>query len=226
MSLILQIHSIAKIVPTMSVPELVKKREPGEWLKKEDIKLSSLPLDLEMGFRSKFIPHLCDLVGTIRPWEQPTEDQVIIIWNKVITDHSIANDAKLKKVVVTLVEAQLASWQNTFATAAHTNLKKLFKALGLNSTEKRAEYVVWALGDNDKYGKETNCKCLLDAATSAHLRLFKGVFQSSLIIHTFATHLASISLVPPSDHQQELPVGALIYSIQAVHIEHHHLTCI
>ncbi|KAF8222248.1 hypothetical protein L208DRAFT_1323582, partial [Tricholoma matsutake] len=122
----------------------------------------------------------------------------------------------------------LASWQNTFATAAHTNLKKLFKALGLDSTEKRAEYVVWALGDNDKqrpFYYEIYEDCLLDAASTAHLRLFKGVFQSSLIIHMFATHLASISLVPPSDRQQEPLVGALIYSIQAVHIEHH-VTCI
>ena len=48
------------------------------------------------------------------------------------------------------MEAWLASWHNTFTTAVHTNLKKLFKALGLDSTEKHAEYVVWALGDNDK----------------------------------------------------------------------------
>ncbi|KAF8222589.1 hypothetical protein L208DRAFT_1321591 [Tricholoma matsutake] len=220
MSLILQIHSIAKIVPTMYVPELVKKRKPGEWLKKEDIKLSSLPPDLQTVFCLKFIPHLHDLIGTIRPWEQPTEDQVIIIWNKVIADCSIANDAKLKKVVVTLV----ASWQNTFATAVHTNLKKLFKALGLDSTEKRAEYVVWALGDNDKQ-RPFYYEIYEDVGVGKK-PIVGALFQSSLIIHTFATHLASISLVPPSDRQQEPPVGALIYSIQAVHIEHHHVMCI
>ncbi|KAF8223508.1 hypothetical protein L208DRAFT_1316438 [Tricholoma matsutake] len=146
LSLILQVHSIAKIVLTTSVSELVRKREPGEWLKKEDIKLSSLPPDLRTVFRSEFISRLRDLIGTIRPWEQPTEDQVNDVWNEVISDYSLVNDAELKKIV----EARLALWRNTFATAAHTNLKKLFKALGLDSTEKRAEYVVWALGDNDK----------------------------------------------------------------------------
>ncbi|KAF8239073.1 hypothetical protein L208DRAFT_1239837 [Tricholoma matsutake] len=223
---IIQIHSIAKIVPTTSIPELVKKCKHGKQLKKEDIKLSSLPSDLQTVFCSKFIPHLYNLISTIRSWEQPTEDQVVSVWDEAITDYSLGNDADLKRIVVTLIlEARLALWHNTFTTAAHANLKKLFKVLDLDSTEKGAEYVAWALGDNDKQ-QPFYCEIYEDvgAGKKPIVNSFKGVFQSSLIIHMFAIHLASISLVPPSDHQQEPPVGALVYSIQAVHVKYH-LTC-
>ena len=62
--------------------------------------------------------------------------------------------------------------------------------------------------------KETYCRCLLMLLLTSDYS--KGVFQSSLIIYMFTTHLTSISLVPSLKRQENPPVSVLIYSIQAV----------
>ena len=79
-----QIHSLACIVPTTSVPSFVKPNTSSHaWRKKGDICLSDLPHHLQNAFTTKLTPQLYELLGSISAWEQPEDNDIKKLWKNV-----------------------------------------------------------------------------------------------------------------------------------------------
>ena len=102
----LQIHALARIVTTTSVPTFIKPSASSHaaashvWRKKGDIRLSDLPHHLQADFADKFTPHLYELFGTLSAWEQPTENDIWMLWKKIFPRESSLDFGTTMGVIV------------------------------------------------------------------------------------------------------------------------------
>ncbi|KAF8873950.1 hypothetical protein BD779DRAFT_1428106, partial [Infundibulicybe gibba] len=144
---------LVKVIPTTSTPELVsgprRRGAPGR-TKKEDITKEDLPSEYREDFRSQFTPLIRQYASTLGPWEAPPEANILALFATVFELETETMDPNLISVVLKLVKDCLSEWRNKFATTAMTTLERLFDSLHLNTQEKRAEYVRWLLGTDDK----------------------------------------------------------------------------
>lgn len=98
-------RSLAKIVPTTSVPSFVPPTRCDSLFpkKKEAIRLSDLPSHLQRGFENTFSVRLRELFGYTTPWEQPEDEAIMKIWLEAFPETMLDDDAWLKAVVYKLV---------------------------------------------------------------------------------------------------------------------------
>ena len=89
-----QIHSLAHIVPTTSVPSFITSSHTSAQMQKTwkgDIRLIDLPCHLQSNFTTKFTPQLYELLGTLSAWEQPTDVNIEVLWKTVFPQEQRPN---------------------------------------------------------------------------------------------------------------------------------------
>ena len=103
-----QIRSLAKIVPTTSVPTFIEPKASTQVVssreKREDIRITHLPSHLHYKFNTHFTPRLIEAFGYTLPWEQPTDDEFVALWAEVfpqepVLDFTIRSGVIVKKLV-------------------------------------------------------------------------------------------------------------------------------
>ena len=106
----LQIHALACIVPTSSVPAFIKPSTSSHvWCKKGDICLSDLSHHLQADFADKFTPRLYEVFGTLSAWEQPTENDIRTLWKKIFPHESSLNFGTSKGVIILKLVSNLTT---------------------------------------------------------------------------------------------------------------------
>jgi hypothetical protein len=166
-----QICSLAKIVPTTSVPTFIKPKASTQVVSSnqrwEDIQITHLPSHLQLKFNTHFTPCLIETFGYTLPWEQPTDDEFIALWAQVFPqepalDFNIRLGAIIKKLVCmswpllcgcswkSQIDDQLAVWRNKFGLSGLAMLCQVhFLLLPNNSRESHAEWCAWAISHTD-----------------------------------------------------------------------------
>jgi hypothetical protein len=84
------VDSIARIIPTSSVPTFIKPSMSAQvaqmQLNKGDIQLTDLPSHLQSDFINEVTPCVFELFGIINAWEQPTLADLQKIWKDVFPE--------------------------------------------------------------------------------------------------------------------------------------------
>jgi hypothetical protein len=119
-------------------------------------------------FRTRFVPSLRDFAGTIEPWQQPSKEDVHRLLLAAFPGQNREVESELTCIIEKLVRishhvsfgppihrlfeagCRVAEWRNRFASTAMKFLENTFLEQGLNTPAKRANYVGWMLGDNNR----------------------------------------------------------------------------
>ncbi|KAF9530755.1 hypothetical protein CPB83DRAFT_762607, partial [Crepidotus variabilis] len=206
-------QTIARIIPTTSIPSFVA---PGTRKKKQDIKKTDLPPQLQAAFSSSFVPRLRLLLGRAKPWDSPTANDLKSAWSSVFPGEvPLDLQSDTGKIVKKLIEERVGNWRHKFASTALKYLEKsLLPNLPDDSKTKRAEYCVWAVSKPDD--KHPFFYSSIEFGESDQISR-RGIFQSSIIVETLAQHLNLIlPLTLDPKNQNDWPHGALVMSILAV----------
>ncbi|KAG6824346.1 hypothetical protein H0H92_007151 [Tricholoma furcatifolium] len=231
-----KVASLAAVVSTTSVAEFVPPSTKGlrrvsNGLRKSDIRLKHLPLNVRNNWDSKFSPRIIEFIGTLKPWAAlSTHDKQIIfnIWADVFpTEPPLEDDSSLLFIVMKLINDVTGAWQHKFSATAEKFLTEtIFRDLE-DDREVRAMWCTWALGTDmsaeqraeqpqgslrfyygryEEPGEE-------DVGGRIHA---SGIFQSPIIAATMATHYAWLDKLDSSYQRLEAPpIGALVLTIQA-----------
>ncbi|KAI0251374.1 hypothetical protein BJV78DRAFT_1282636 [Lactifluus subvellereus] len=188
--------------------------------KKKELSYDSLPQGTKFRFKSKLIPLALDTTGALKPWNTPNDDTIIEVWNLVFgVDYPIdEGDTECYNFIVakTLIRRAISSWLHKFADAAEKALAAEFTRQGLQTQEERAVFVQRLLGDADDMSDKKR-PFIWESTYDDPSARQEGIFQGRLIARTFFEHIQIMNAINTEDRVQEKPVGALIYSIQAVH---------
>ncbi|KAF8274734.1 hypothetical protein EI94DRAFT_1794040 [Lactarius quietus] len=94
--------------------------------------------------------------------------------------------------------------------------KSALKYKGFQMLEERAKFTQNLLGDMEDMS-DKKCPFIWESAYDEPSAQQEGIFQGWLVMQTFFEHIQVINSVDTNICVQEKPIGALIYSIQAVH---------
>jgi hypothetical protein len=131
------------------------------------------------------------------------------------------------------IKRAISSWVHKFADTAEKALGTEFTRQGLQTPEERTGFVqhllgnaddmsdkrrpfIWETAYNDPEARQEVSFQLVMPRQPRSRPSFQGIFQGRLIARTLFEHIQIIKAVDPKYRVQEKPVGALIYSIQAV----------
>ncbi|KAH9162335.1 hypothetical protein EDB89DRAFT_2079814 [Lactarius sanguifluus] len=188
--------------------------------KKKEISYENLPLGTKNCFKKSVIPLALDTIGALKPWNTLSDDTIVEVWNIVFgVDHPIdEGDTECDRFIVakTLVKRAISSWLHKFADTAEKALNTEFSRQGLQTQEERATFVQSLLGDVDNMS-DKRCPFIWESAYDDPSARQEGIFQGRLVARTFFEHIQIVNTIDAENRVQEKPVGALIYSIQAVH---------
>ncbi|KAI9442152.1 hypothetical protein H4582DRAFT_2126718 [Lactarius indigo] len=191
--------SITKIREIHSTPSPRNDLLMNKSHKKKEISYENLPQGTKNRFKRNVIPLVLDTTG---------DDTIVEIWNIVFgVDHPIdGGDTECYRFIVakTLVKRAISSWLHKFADTAEKALTAEFSQQGLQTQEERATFI--------RSGPSSGSRPTDDPSARQ-----EGIFQGRLVARTFFEHVQIINAVDAEDRVQEKPIGALIYSIQAVH---------
>ncbi|KAF8258244.1 hypothetical protein EI94DRAFT_1815782 [Lactarius quietus] len=250
------LHSILSVqcTPYIMFPQLITKIQDihsapspranaaNKSQKKKEISYESLPQGTKHQFKTQIIPIALDTTGTLKPWNAPSDESIIEIWNLVFGDKYPLNDGDnecyhfivAQTLVSTLIyhpqhtsssatvrvhysdQHAISSWVHKFADIAEKALVNEFARQGLQTREERAALVQTLLGDADNMSDKKH-PFIWESAYDDPSARPEGIFQGQLIARTFFEHVQVINTVDASYQVQEKPIGALIYAIQAVH---------
>lgn len=148
-------------------------------------------------------------------------------WGSAAFTRSLTSTLQIKRAI--------SSWIHKFADTAEKALVTEFTRQGIQTQGDRATYVQSLLGNaedmSDKKRPFIWESAYDDPDARQEVRLqfgcghpvvlthrpsFQGIFQGRLVMRTFFEHLQVINVVDAEYRVQEKPIGALIYSIQAV----------
>ncbi|KAF8262345.1 hypothetical protein EI94DRAFT_1704851 [Lactarius quietus] len=220
--------SITKIQDIHSMPSPRTNRlatNKCQAQKKKEISYESLPMGTKNDFKRKILPIALDTTGALKPWNTPCDDTIIEIWNLVFgADHPLDDgDTDCYRFIVakTLIKRAISSWIHKFADTAEKALIIEFTQQGLQTQEERAAFVQKLLGDTDDMSDKKRPfiweSAYDDPSAQQEVTFqFVGIFQGRLVARTFFEHIQVINTVNAEYRVQEKPIGALIYSIQAV----------
>ncbi|KAI9434934.1 hypothetical protein H4582DRAFT_2080175 [Lactarius indigo] len=212
--------SITKVREIHLAPSLHSDLVVNKSHKKKEISYENLPQGTKNRFKRKLIPLALDTTGALKPWNTPGDDTIVEVWNIVFgEDHPIDDgDTECYRFVVakTLVKRAISSWLHKFADTAEKALSAEFARQGLQTQEERATFVQSLLGDADDMSDKKR-PFIWESTYDDPSAQQEGIFQGRLVARTFFEHVQIINGVDVEDRVQEKPIGALIYSIQAVH---------
>ncbi|KAG6914488.1 hypothetical protein DXG01_016962 [Tephrocybe rancida] len=207
--------AIVKVVPNKHVVTMTELRGGSrKW------NLTHLPLDTSTKFMNEVVPLAKEKVGTLAPWAnlssaelQKIIDMVYGVGAYTVQGGDVWNG---------LISYRLQSWRNGFATAAINVVESYFDDPDnrdiLSTPENRRKAVDWFLDWQGKEGQETapyQWKQCVDRSDGSRRK--RGFCEAPFIVHTFAVaHLSFVTPPDLEDPESELPVGALILSLQAV----------
>ncbi|KAH8986206.1 hypothetical protein EDB92DRAFT_1802076, partial [Lactarius akahatsu] len=181
--------------------------------------LSHLSTHLQTTFVEYFTPHLYDLFGTLKVWEQPMRADLQRLWKRVFSHEKGLNFQTGDSVIVLkLIEDHLSHWRKKFSKHRLEALEEItFNNLPENDTMHQQWWCQWALSGDD------NSCCPFyystyepDLEVEGSKLTVKGIFQSLLIATILGTHMACVYPIRNEDCLDRKPVSALIHSIQAV----------
>ncbi|KAF8263242.1 hypothetical protein EI94DRAFT_1807541 [Lactarius quietus] len=188
--------------------------------KKKEISYESLPQGTKHQFKTQIIPIALDTTGALKPWNAPSNESIIEIWNLVFGDKYPLNDGDNECyhfiVAQTLIKRAISSWVHKFADIAEKALINEFARQELQTREERATLVQRLLGDTDNMSDKKR-PFIWESAYDNSSAWPEGIFQGRLIARMFFKHVQVINTVDASYRVQEKPIGALIYAIQVVH---------
>ncbi|KAH9994563.1 hypothetical protein BJV74DRAFT_795391 [Russula compacta] len=117
------------------------------------VKNSDLPPHTIGHFTKDVLPLAFEVTGTLHPWEYPSDEQIIAIWNLVFeNDHPIVSgDVKgeLFLAVKGLVKQGISTWLHKFAIAAEGALVSEFEQQDISKIEEKVKFIQFLLGDMD-----------------------------------------------------------------------------
>ncbi|KAG6852482.1 hypothetical protein C0991_011592 [Blastosporella zonata] len=182
--------------------------------------LSHLPNGTSDNFTNLVLPRVRRINSCLAPWTTLLTQQLQDIVDDVFGEGAqhVSDDVNVWKG---LTSYRLNNWRNGFITVACTIVKTLFFNIDDFPDEKAIKRAVkWYA---HVHTLKTTAGKLKTAAYQwqqweDNSRYKKGFTQCSLIIETLAeAHLDNIDVQPSKrDNIKELPVGALIHSLQAV----------
>ncbi|KAF8262361.1 hypothetical protein EI94DRAFT_1808914 [Lactarius quietus] len=211
--------SITKIQDIHSAPS-PRANAANKSQKKKEISYESLPQGTKHQFKTQIIPIALDMTSALKPWNAPSDESIIEIWNLMFGDKYPLNDGDNEcycfVVAQTLIKRTISSWVHKFADIAEKALINEFAQQGLQTREERATLVQTLLGDADNMSDKKH-PFIWELAYDDPSAWPEGIFQGRLIACTFFGHVQVINTVDASYRVQEKPIGALIYAIQAVH---------
>ncbi|KAF8258734.1 hypothetical protein EI94DRAFT_1814721 [Lactarius quietus] len=211
--------SITKIQDIHSAPS-PRANTTNKSQKKKEILYESLPQGTKHQFKTQIIPIALDTTGALKPWNAPSNESIIEIWNLVFGDKYPLNDGDNEcycfVVAQTLIKRAISSLVHKFADIAEKALVNEFARQGLQTQEERAMLVQRLLGDADNMSDKKH-PFIWESAYDNPSVWPEGIFQGRLIARMFFKHVQVINTVDASYRVQEKPIGALIYAIQVVH---------
>jgi hypothetical protein len=132
--------------------------------------MSHLPPGTADRFRTKVLPLVYEITGTLKPWDSLGDKAIIRIWNAVFgNDHPIAIDdvkgdcfvvvkALVRHTLIThspysspfsQVKQGISKWLHKFSVTAERALIAEFERRELTTLEERSSFVQFLLGDAD-----------------------------------------------------------------------------
>ncbi|KAN0128322.1 hypothetical protein V8E53_005857 [Lactarius tabidus] len=213
------VDTIARIVPTTSVPAFIKPSTSAQlaqmWLKKGNIRLSDLPSHLQTHFIHQVTPHVYELFGINSAWEQPKLADLQDIWRDVFhEEHNLSSQTIEGIVALKLIDDRLSQWRKRFGEHALEALEEItFNDLPVNDNEHREWWCSWALTRGNNHCRPFYYTVYNDPKGSPPT--IKGMFQSPLIAAILGTHMAWLSAIDEDVRSVKKLVGALIHSVQA-----------
>ncbi|KAG6807360.1 hypothetical protein H0H92_007864 [Tricholoma furcatifolium] len=241
-----KVKSLARVVETRSVPEFVpgisskilKSRHLGANMfgkKKAEIRITDLNNSVRSIWDSTFKPRVIEYLGTLTPWQAFSDDDVAAIqdlWAEVYPyEPRLESDAKLNYFVNKLLDDIITTWQHKFSsTANHYLTSNIFEAPELSTPEARANWAQWALGRDvtdeelvhaPEYSRRFYYREYEEPQEPGDAATFKGIFQSPIVIATLSSHFQWLEKIDIADQGDEVPVGALVLTIQACR---HHIS--
>ncbi|KIL58388.1 hypothetical protein M378DRAFT_318324 [Amanita muscaria Koide BX008] len=199
--------------PATAVPKTMKAARGGttNWL------LEHLGnKEIQERFTQAIVPRTWKKLGALNPWENLTVDHV-----REIVDEVFGKDVhkvELKSAWMGLVSARMHNYRNGFAKHAMETVELLIKANqeNLNTKEAIANEIACNL-EKELIGSDSELYTFAFhwEEWSANPAERKGFGLDQLVLRTFAfAHLAYLDGI--DDFTVEKPIGALIYSMQAV----------
>jgi hypothetical protein len=105
-TLITQVTSLAGIVDT-DAPGLVgpsaRRKHRDSKIKKAEIKLTDIPDAIRPQFKAKFTPRLLEHAGRLPGWADPSDQDMISIWNRTFPDYALSTSDSQDKEMVLVV---------------------------------------------------------------------------------------------------------------------------
>ncbi|KAG6835836.1 hypothetical protein H0H93_014081 [Arthromyces matolae] len=245
-----KVKPLARVVDTSSVPEFVpgistkilnqKSRRLGAsgfGKKKAEIRITDVNETVRRLWDSSFKPRIIEYIGTLTPWQVFSEDDVATIqdiWAEVYPyEPRLETDARLNFIVTKLVDDIITAWLHKFSsTASQYLVSNIFKSDPRFSTpEGRQTWATWAmvrdltneeLENAPEHSRRFYYREYEEPEDPASgTPIFKGIFQSPIIIATLASHFQWLERLHGSDRGEEFPTGALVLTIQACR---HHIS--
>ncbi|KAJ7878151.1 hypothetical protein B0H14DRAFT_3779742 [Mycena olivaceomarginata] len=117
-----KVTSLAGIVDT-DAPGLVgpsaRRKHGDSKIKKAEIKLTDIPDAIRPQFKTKFTPRLLEHAGRLQGWADPSDQDMISIWNRTFPDYALSTsdsqDKEMVLVVTKLAQDKVDTWRNKIA---------------------------------------------------------------------------------------------------------------
>ncbi|KIL59277.1 hypothetical protein M378DRAFT_180872 [Amanita muscaria Koide BX008] len=172
--------------------------------------------DIQDQFTQAVVPRTWKKLGALNPWENLSVDHVRDIVDEVFGPD--VHQVESKSAWMGLVTARMHNYRNGFAKHAMESVELLIKANRekLNTKEAIANEIAYDL-EKELIGSESELYTFAFHwdQWSANPAERKGFGLDRLVLRTFAfSHLAYLDGI--DDFTVEKPIGALIYSMQAV----------
>ncbi|KAF8256835.1 hypothetical protein EI94DRAFT_1710120 [Lactarius quietus] len=170
-------------------------------------------------FETKVVLLTLDTMGVLKPWNTPSNDTIIEVWNLVFgIDYPIdEGDTECFRFVVakTLIKHAISSWIHKFVDAAEKALCTEFTRQDFQTLEERAKFAQNLLGNmNDMSDKKH--PFIWESAYDEPSARQEGIFQGRLVMRTFFEHIQVINSVD-ADIFSILTISkvhrALLYSV-------------
>ncbi|KAG6917984.1 hypothetical protein DXG01_016994 [Tephrocybe rancida] len=207
-------QAMAKIVPNKQVITQTELRGgTKKWM------LNHLPPEMSVAFMDQVIPLAKEKVGTLVPWANLMSAEIQVIIDTIYGPGKYIVEGG--DVWHGLISYHLQSWHNSFSMAACNALEDYFNdpdnadVLGMPKAWLNA--VNWWLDWQGKEGEEMVPYQFNECHDGATGQQKQGFCESTFIVHTFATaHIDYICPPNPENPKEDMPIGALILSLQAV----------
>ncbi|CAA7264659.1 unnamed protein product [Cyclocybe aegerita] len=202
-----QVHSLAKIIPTMSIPTfaLPAKDLPQA---KEQIRMAHLPAQLMVPFEEILVPRLHVIFGVTASWESPSNNEIQKAWKASFPQEKpLEFHTPLGVIVKKLVLDRLSSWKSLIGNAGILALQNEGDWI-----EVRQEWCTWAVSRSEEDHPFYFAGVVEDE--EGNVMSQTGIFQSTIIATVLGVHINSINPFP-IDVKADRPVSALVLAIQS-----------